>query len=270
MRIKIGQQIQEQIRFTQDDGSGVTPASETVQVRKNGAYDALAISISATSVTGIRIVGYTPTVAASFAAGDRVTFEGSADIVNSFGVTVSVPFKGLDHVLDAHTIDDAISEVNEMKGTDNLVKISTDVQDLSATLTVNGEGASGLTKQDVADALCLAPQQGVDAGSLFDTLDTLDTDMAKEATLLDVKSQTDNIPASPAAVSDIPTASDIVTAIGARIVDGTKTGADLDAIVLASIVGKEVEDGGDVTAYKQDGTTPAFANTHTDTERNPA
>ena len=112
MRIKNGQGVFEHIKFLQDDGTGVAPVSETIQLRKNGAYNPLSITISATSITGIRLTAYTPTVSDGFAAGDKIQTEGTANIVNSFGVTVTVPFKGESHIIDSYSVDDAISLVN--------------------------------------------------------------------------------------------------------------------------------------------------------------
>jgi hypothetical protein len=111
MRIKLGQPIPFSLKVTQDTGAGVAYNSIVAQCVKNNVYDSLGVTISTSSITGIYPCLYTPSVGAGYAAGDKVCAIGSVNVVNSSGVTVTVPWVSEENILDTNSVDDNATSI---------------------------------------------------------------------------------------------------------------------------------------------------------------
>jgi hypothetical protein len=94
-------------------------------------------------------------------------------------------------------------------------------------------------------------------------------DYATAATLALVKAKTDTIPASPAAVGDIPTAVQNADALLARNINGGSSTGRTVKQAMKRLRNKVAAPGGAMTVYDEDDTTPNWTATLTTTAGNP-
>lgn len=106
--------------------------------------------------------------------------------------------------------------------------IQTDTNDLQTQV---GTAGAGLTA--VASAANLATLTGY-----------VDTEVAA------IKAKTDNLPASPAATGDIPSASSIASAVWSYVAEGALTAVQLYRIIVAALAGKSTGGGTTSVAFR--------------------
>jgi hypothetical protein len=106
--------------------------------------------------------------------------------------------------------------------------------DTAATLTDTAEiGTAGAGLTAVASAANLATLTGY-----------VDTEVAA------IKAKTDNLPASPAATGDIPSASSIASAVWSYVAEGALTAVQLYRIIVAALAGKSTGGGTTSVAFR--------------------
>jgi len=128
------------------------------------------------------------------------------------------------------------------------------------------------TKAELDSAVApLATQTSVDTLAGYVDTEVASILAAVDTEITAIKAKTDNLPATPAATTDIPGTAAIATAIFAVAVE---TGHDLTTVlraIYAAIRGRSVADDADdpttITYYAPDNSTARVTHTLTDTER---
>lgn len=148
---------------------------------------------------------------------------------------------------DAAVASGADSVVVTIKGASGAAQVSAEIQ-----LTgINAQNATtgGLGNLDVASSTLAT------ASALSAVAGYIDTEVAA------IKAKTDNLPASPAATGDIPTAVQNADALLGRNVAGGSNGTRTVAEALYVLRNKVAISGGTLTVYGTDDATPAFTAT---------
>lgn len=129
----------------------------------------------------------------------------------------------------------------------------------AATATYGGAGTYGLAVEDILT------DTGTDIPASLTTIDDfLDTEVAA------IKAKTDNLPAAPAAVGDIPTATQNADALLNRDMSAvTVTNARSPINALRWLRNKWSNSGGTLTVYKEDDVTTAWTATTTTAASDP-
>jgi hypothetical protein len=138
-------------------------------------------------------------------------------------------------------VDTVDTVVNAIKAkTDNL---PSDPADQSLIIAATDAITSALATVD-GNVDAILEDTGTTLPATLATIDArLDTEIpailaAVDTEVAAIKAKTDNLPASPAATSDIPSAAAIAAAVWASVLDGTRTAAQLARGWTAALLGK--------------------------------
>lgn len=169
------------------------------------------------------------------------TGEVGIDWANIGSPTTSVNLSGT----TAGLIDGAITAAKIAADAITAAKIADGAID-AATFAAGAINAAAIAT-DAIDADALAAdavseiQSGLATASALTTLTGyVDTEVAA------IKAKTDNLPASPAATGDIPSASSIASAVWSYVAEGALTAVQLYRIIVAALAGKS--NGGGTTS----------------------
>lgn len=207
----------------------------------NNVIPTVTTTTTATNVTIVNGLASGVITAASIADGaiDAATF--AAGAINAAAIAA-------DAITAAKLASDVTTEIQsglltssafDMKiGTPAGASLAADVaavkSETAAILTDTAEiGTAGAGLTAVASAANLATLTGY-----------VDTEVAA------IKAKTDNLPASPAATGDIPSASSIASAVWSYVAEGALTAVQLYRIIVAALAGKSTGGGTTSVAFR--------------------
>lgn len=243
------------------------PSNSTTQITAG-----VSLGVDHDAVTGLNLVTVVATGGNGFAAGTDY------HLVITTGTVDSVSVVG--EVVGRFTLQRSAAAVDLANATDGLGAIKTetasiqadtnDIQTRIPAALVSGriDASVGAMATDVLTSTALATsavteiQSGLaTAAALTIVDDFLDTEIAA------IKAKTDNLPAAPAAVSDIPSATTIADAILDRnLATGADSGSPTVRTVrqaLRFLRNKWAVSAGTLTVYKEDDTTASWTATVT-------
>jgi hypothetical protein len=160
----------------------------------------------------------------------------TAEAMASCQVTANDPFASISAPPSAASIadavwDEAISGHLSGGSTGASLNAAGSAGDPWAT-TVPGAYGAGTAGKILGDNLNATVSSRASQTSLDTVDDFLDTEVAA------IKAKTDNIPAAPAAVSDIPSAATVAAAVWAYVVEGSYTAVQFMRLTAAVLYGK--------------------------------
>lgn len=146
---------------------------------------------------------------------------------------------------------------SEMDANTVYIEINTSTTDakpsiVSIATIVLSEAVLGVNVVSVAAGAVTSIQSGLATASALSTVDTV---------VDAIQAKTDNLPADPAATSDIPTAVQNADTLLNRNIDQTGNGSHTVEESLAFLRNKWGVSAGTLTVYESDGTTPLWTGT---------